>query len=150
MIVDCLASYEQPQRKSRHTARLERHLHWNLITQFKFSIKCTVELRAFKAHGNVLRRPLGRTITVSRSPLPHNPRHSRGAHQITSILTSSMAVLSQWLRRVSDKAPAPKRKPSIGRKLHDEIMKSFLEPIGLTVMSYVGASGMTRCARLST
>ncbi|QYT02170.1 hypothetical protein H0G86_009176 [Trichoderma simmonsii] len=33
---------------------------------------------------------------------------------------------SQWLRRVSDKAPAPKRKPSIGRKLHDEIMKSFL------------------------
>lgn len=37
-----------------------------------------------------------------------------------------MAVLSQWLRRVSDKAPAPKRKPSIGRKLHDEILKSFL------------------------
>ncbi|KAL6817282.1 hypothetical protein J3E69DRAFT_358472 [Trichoderma sp. SZMC 28015] len=33
---------------------------------------------------------------------------------------------SQWLRRVSDKATAPKRRPSIGRKLHDEIMKSFL------------------------
>lgn len=33
---------------------------------------------------------------------------------------------SQWLRRVSDKAPVPKRKPSIGKKLHDEIMKSFL------------------------
>ncbi|KAL7911775.1 hypothetical protein GGI35DRAFT_298493 [Trichoderma velutinum] len=33
---------------------------------------------------------------------------------------------SQWLRRLSDKAPVPRRKPSIGRKLHDEIMKSFL------------------------
>ncbi|KAL6816291.1 hypothetical protein V8C40DRAFT_277248 [Trichoderma camerunense] len=33
---------------------------------------------------------------------------------------------SQWLRRVSDKAPVPKRKPGIGKKLHDEIMKSFL------------------------
>ncbi|KAM6485928.1 hypothetical protein HDV62DRAFT_262726 [Trichoderma sp. SZMC 28011] len=33
---------------------------------------------------------------------------------------------SQWLRRVSDKAPVPKCKPSIGKKLHDEIMKSFL------------------------
>ncbi|KAK0763668.1 hypothetical protein N5P37_003048 [Trichoderma harzianum] len=94
--------------------------------------------RAFKAHGNVLRRPLGYTITVSNSPLPHNPRHSRGAHRITSILTSSMAVLSQWLQRVSDKAPAPKRKPSIGRKLHDEIMKSSLGLTGLTVMSYAG------------
>ncbi|KAL7954882.1 hypothetical protein V8C34DRAFT_316927 [Trichoderma compactum] len=33
---------------------------------------------------------------------------------------------SQWLRRVGDKAPVPNRKPSIERKLHDEIMKSFL------------------------
>ncbi|KAL6693993.1 hypothetical protein J3F84DRAFT_395715 [Trichoderma pleuroticola] len=33
---------------------------------------------------------------------------------------------TQWLRRVSDKAPVPKRKPSIGRKLHDVIMKNFL------------------------
>ncbi|KAJ4854934.1 uncharacterized protein T069G_10492 [Trichoderma breve] len=33
---------------------------------------------------------------------------------------------SQWLRRVSDKAPIPKCKPGIGKKLHDEIMKSFL------------------------
>ncbi|KAF3065513.1 hypothetical protein CFAM422_009750 [Trichoderma lentiforme] len=57
---------------------------------------------------------------------------------------------SQWLRRLSNNASAPKRKPSMGRKLHDEIMKSFLGPIGLTVMSYVGVSGMTRCARQST
>ncbi|PNP51390.1 hypothetical protein THARTR1_08040 [Trichoderma harzianum] len=34
---------------------------------------------------------------------------------------------TQWLRRVSDEAPAPNRKPSIGRKLHDVIMRSFLE-----------------------
>ncbi|KAL6818360.1 hypothetical protein GGI42DRAFT_338155 [Trichoderma sp. SZMC 28013] len=33
---------------------------------------------------------------------------------------------SQWLRRVSNKAPVPKLKPSIERNLHDEIMKSIL------------------------
>ncbi|EHK18090.1 uncharacterized protein TRIVIDRAFT_67302 [Trichoderma virens Gv29-8] len=33
---------------------------------------------------------------------------------------------SQWLRRVSDREPAPKHKSSMGKKLHDEIMKSFL------------------------
>ncbi|KAL7942537.1 hypothetical protein V8C42DRAFT_354689 [Trichoderma barbatum] len=34
---------------------------------------------------------------------------------------------SQWLRRISDKEPtAQKRKSSRGRKLHDEIMRSFL------------------------
>lgn len=45
MIVDYLAkSYEQPKRESRHTARLERRLHWSLTAQFKFCIKHTVEL----------------------------------------------------------------------------------------------------------
>ncbi|KAL6872891.1 hypothetical protein J3F83DRAFT_759985 [Trichoderma novae-zelandiae] len=33
---------------------------------------------------------------------------------------------SQWLRRLSDKEPVQKRKTSMGKKLHDEIMKSFL------------------------
>lgn len=45
MIVDYLArSYEQPKRESRHTARLERRLHWRLTAQFEFCIKHTVEL----------------------------------------------------------------------------------------------------------
>ncbi|KAK4085106.1 uncharacterized protein Triagg1_96 [Trichoderma aggressivum f. europaeum] len=33
---------------------------------------------------------------------------------------------SQWLRRLRNNVSAPKRKPSIEKKLHDEIMKSFL------------------------
>ncbi|PTB66830.1 hypothetical protein BBK36DRAFT_1198567 [Trichoderma citrinoviride] len=33
---------------------------------------------------------------------------------------------TQWLRRLSDKEPTLKRKSSMGKKLHDEIMKSFL------------------------
>ncbi|KAL7935428.1 hypothetical protein V8C35DRAFT_279158 [Trichoderma chlorosporum] len=33
---------------------------------------------------------------------------------------------SQWLRRLSDREPARKRKSSMGKKLRDEIMKSFL------------------------
>ncbi|KAL6886305.1 hypothetical protein HDV57DRAFT_383711 [Trichoderma longibrachiatum] len=34
---------------------------------------------------------------------------------------------SQWLRRLSHKEPLPKRRPSLGKKLHEEIMKSFLQ-----------------------
>ncbi|RFU80467.1 hypothetical protein TARUN_1760 [Trichoderma arundinaceum] len=33
---------------------------------------------------------------------------------------------SRWLRRMSDKKPDQQHKSSMGRKLHDEIMKSFL------------------------
>ncbi|KAH0531439.1 hypothetical protein TsFJ059_000268 [Trichoderma semiorbis] len=90
MIVDYLArSYEQPKWESRHTARLERRLHWSMTAQFKFCIKHTVEL--------------SRLTVMSYAGL--------------WAVQSLMAVLSQWLRRVSDKAPAPKRKPSIGRKI---------------------------------